>query len=182
MSFIDIAIIIALIYATWKGFSKGFIIELFTFLALFLGLYAGIHFSDYMSTILVDNFEIKNEYLPTISFTIIFLIVGAMVYFGGKAIEKVIKIVQLSLVNKLLGIALGLLKMIFILGSIVLLIESYDEKGDFISQETKDKSILYEPIKKTVLLAIPAFEESTLFLKNTLIEGVELDVEVKLKE
>ncbi len=181
MSFIDIAILIALVYAIWKGFTKGLIIELFTFLALFLGLYAGIHFSDYVSEILVNNFEIKNEYLPTISFTVIFLLVGAMVYFGGKAVEKVIKIVQLSLLNKLLGIALSLLKMIFIVGSIVLLIESYDEKGDFISKETKEKSILYEPIKEAVLFAIPAFEESTLFLKNTLIDGVDIDVDVNLK-
>ena len=181
MSFIDIAILIALVYATWKGFSKGFIIELFTFLALFLGLYAGIHFSDFMSDVLLDNFEIKNEYLPTISFTVVFLIVGAMVYFGGKAIEKVIKIVQLSLVNKLMGIVLGLIKMIFIIGSVVLLIESYDEKGDFVSQETKSESILYEPIKNAVVMAIPAFEESSLFLKNTLIDGVELDVDIKVK-
>ncbi len=180
MSFIDIAILIALVYATWKGFFKGFIIELFTFLALFLGLYAGIHFSDYMSNILIDNFEIKNEYLPTVSFTLVFLLVGAMVYFGGKAVEKVIKIVQLSLLNKLLGIALSVLKMIFIIGSIVLLIESYDEKGDFISQETKEESLLYNPIKEAVLFAIPAFEESTLFLKNTLIEGVDLEVDVDM--
>ena len=101
MSFLDIIFVVALVFAAWKGFKKGFVIELFTFLALFLGLYAGIHFYDYISTILIEKFEFKNEYLPTISFTIIFLMVGAMVYFGGKAIEKVIKIIQLSLLNKL---------------------------------------------------------------------------------
>jgi len=94
MNFIDIIAVVALGYAIWKGFFKGFIIELFTFLALFLGLYAGIHFSDYAAGILTDNFDIKSEYVPTISFTVVFLLVGAMLFFGGKAIEKVSAAVQ----------------------------------------------------------------------------------------
>ncbi|MCO4813186.1 MAG: CvpA family protein [Flavobacteriales bacterium] len=175
MNFIDIIAVIGLSYAIWKGFFKGFIIELFTFLALFIGLYAGIHFSEYASNILIENFDIENEYVPTISFTIVFLIVGAMVFFGGKAIEKVVNIVQLSLLNKLLGVLLSLAKMIFILGAIILLVESYDEKGDILSDKAKNDSVFYSPIKSCVSMAIPAFEDSTLFLKNTLINGVEID-------
>lgn len=174
MNFIDVIVIITLAYAVWKGFFKGFIIELFTFLALFIGLYAGIHFSEYASNILIENFDIQSDYVPTISFTVVFLIVGAMVFFGGKAIEKVVSIVQLSLLNKLLGVLLSLVKMIFILGAIILLVESYDEKGDILSEKVKSDSILYKPIKSTVSFAIPAFEESTLFLKNTLINGVDM--------
>ena len=171
MSLIDIAFIIAIIFAAWKGFKKGFVIELFTFLALFLGLYAGIHFSDFISEMLKERFEIDGEFLPAISFTIIFLMVGAMVYFGGKAIEKVVKIIQLSLLNKLLGVFLSILKMVFVLGTIVILIEFYDEKNDFIDTETKNDSLFYSPLKSFVLFTIPAFEESTLFLKNSLVEG-----------
>lgn len=171
MSLIDIAFIIAIIFAAWKGFKKGFVIELFTFLALFLGLYAGIHFSDFISEMLKERFEIDGEFLPAISFTIIFLMVGAMVYFGGKAIEKVVKIIQLSILNKLLGVFLSILKMVFVLGTIVLLIEFYDEKRDFIDTEAKNDSLFYNPLKNVVLFAIPAFEQSTLFLKNSLVEG-----------
>tara|TARA_B110000285_G_scaffold182636_1_gene206490 strand:+ start:310 stop:867 length:558 start_codon:yes stop_codon:yes gene_type:complete len=175
MNFIDIIAVVALSYSIWKGFFKGFIIELFTFLALFLGLYAGIHFSEYVAGILSENFDIKSNYVPTISFTVVFLIVGAMVFFGGKAIERVVSIVHLSLLNKLLGVALSGIKMVFILGAIILLVESYDEKGDILPEEIKNNSLLYKPIKATVSFAIPAFEESTLFLKNTLINGVDLE-------
>lgn len=177
MNFIDILIIVLLGYAAWKGFKKGFIIELFTFLALFLGLYAGIHFSDFISNVLRENLGMTSDYVPAISFTIIFLAVGAMVYFGGKAIEKVIKIIQLSLVNKLLGIFFSVLKMIFIMGAVILLIESYNEKSDFISEETKSNSLFFYPVKKTVTLCIPAFEESTLFLKKTLTNGELIELE-----
>lgn len=182
MNFIDVIVVITLAYAVWKGFFKGFIIELFTFLALFLGLYAGIHFSDYAAGVLSDNFDIKSDYVPTISFTVVFLIVGAMVFFGGKAIEKVVSIAQLSLLNKLLGVMLSVIKMVFILGAIILLVESYDEKGDILPEEAKNNSILYKPIKSTVSFAIPAFEESTLFLKNTLINGVDIEEDPLQKE
>lgn len=168
MNYIDIFLIGCIGYAVWTGFRKGFIIELFTFLALFFGLYAGIHFSDFAAEFLETKVGLTSEYMPVISFTITFLLIGAMVYFAGKAIEKVVKVVQLSLLNKLGGILFSVSKMIFILGGIILLLESYDEKSDFIDEETKSGSLFYNPIKSITLFAIPAFEESTIFLKNTL--------------
>jgi membrane protein required for colicin V production len=171
MNFLDILIVCLLVYAAWKGFKKGFIIELFTFLALFIGLYAGIHFSDLISEFLMEKMDLSpSSYLPVISFLIVFLAIGAMIYFGGKALEKVIKVVQLSLVNKLLGIFFSVLKMIFIVGALLIMAESYDEKNDFVSQESKEASLLYYPFQTFVSTCIPAFEESTLFLKNVLLE------------
>lgn len=173
MNFIDFIFIGLIAYAAWRGFKKGFIIELFSFLALFIGLYAGIHFSDVAANGLKSSFNISSEYLPTISFTIVFLIVGAMVYFGGKALEKVVSVVQLSLANKFLGVFFSMLKMTFVFGGIILLMESYDEKGDFIDEDTKKASLIYYPVKKIVTVCIPAFERSTLFLKETLTNGVD---------
>lgn len=170
MNFLDFIFIALLLYAAWKGFKRGFVIELFTFLALFLGLYAGIHFSDFVSNVFREHLSVTTEYLPAISFTVIFLAVGAMIYFGGKAVEKLIKIIQLSLINKILGLFFSSLKMIFLMGAGILIIESYNEKEEFISEETKTKSLLFYPLKKVVTISIPAFEESTLFLKNALTE------------
>lgn len=162
---------------SWVGFRKGFIIELFTFLALFLGLYAGIHFSDYLSVLIAGEEEADSSYAATISFTLIFLAVGAMVYFGGKALEKLIKVVQLSLINKLLGSFFGLVKGVFLIGAGILIFDSFDEKNDFIKQDTKDDSLLYNPISGLVKWSIPAFEESTLFLKESLRDKELISIE-----
>ncbi len=176
MNFLDFIFIALLLFAAWKGFKRGFVIELFTFLALFLGLYAGIHFSNFVSIFLREHLNVTTEYLPAISFTLIFLAVGAMVYFGGKAVEKIIKIIQLSLINKILGFFFSLLKMIFLIGAGILIIESYNEKEEFISEQTKSNSLLFYPLKRAVTFSIPAFEESRLFLKNALTEEEELPV------
>lgn len=171
MNFIDVVIIAALIYAGWKGFKKGLVIELFTFLAFFLGLYAGIHFSDYLAGLLIEESEAQHSYMPALAFTLVFLGIGAMVYFGGKAIEKVVKIAQLNLLNKLLGVFFSLLKMIFAIGVIILLMESYDKSESFVSKETREGSLIYRPTKKIVTFCIPAFESSMLVLKDTLFDA-----------
>ena len=165
MNYLDILLVLPLIYGAWRGFKKGFIIEIFTLLALLVGIYAGIHFSDFMSNLLKNN-GVTTKYLPVIAFTITFLGVGAMVYFAGRALEKVIKAVALSPLNKFAGLLFGLLKILYICSALLVILESIDEKSDFIPTEQKEGSLLYIPVKETSLKTIPALRASTLFLKN----------------
>lgn len=168
MNLLDILIILPIGFGIYRGFKKGFIIELFTFLALFIGLYAGIHLSDGVSNFLKEQFSMTSEHLPVIAFTVTFLLIGAMVYFAGIAIEKAVKVVRLSLPNRLLGGVFGGLKMILFTGTAIILLQSYDEKSDIISDESKSGSLLFLPVENTTAAIIPALKESTLFLKNTL--------------
>lgn len=166
MNFIDVLILVPIIYAGYKGFKHGFIIEVFTLLALFVGLYAGIHFSDFLAAFLKKSFSWDSEYLPIISFTLVFLGVGAMVFFAGKAIEQVVKVTNLTPFNKLLGIFFGVVKMLYIVSVVLVIGESYDEKGDFIPEEKKENSLLYKPVKAISTYTIPGMENSTIFIKN----------------
>lgn len=187
MNFIDILIIIPLIYAGYKGFKHGLIIEVFTLLALFVGLYAGIHFSDFIAAFLKKSFSWNSEYLPIISFTIIFLAVGAMVFFAGKTIEQMVKVVHLTPINKFFGVFFGILKMLYILSVILVITESYDEKGDFFPEEKKEKSLLYNPVKAISTYSIPGMDSSTIFIKNAFKSesdstGLTIDQVLRAKE
>lgn len=186
MNFIDIIILVPLAYAAWHGFRKGFIIEIFTLLALLVGIYAGIHFSDWTSEKIETTIEIEANYLPVVAFTITFLAVGAMVYFAGKMIERMLKVVNLSPVNKLLGVLFGMLKMLYTLSILIILIETYDERGHFIPEKLKKESLLYEPVKVTASATIPAIQESSIWIKNNVNdalfeEDVTVDDVVRLK-
>lgn len=130
-----------------------------------VGIYAGIHFSDYVSNALSKN-GVTTKYLPVIAFTITFLGVGAMVFFAGKALERVIKVVAMSPLNKMAGLLFGFLKMLYICSAILIILESIDEKNDFIPTEQKQGSLLYVPVKETSLQTIPRLRESTLFLQG----------------
>ena len=167
MNFVDIVILVPLLYAAWVGFRKGLIIEVFTLLALLVGIYAGIHFSDWTSNLIKDRINIEGRYLPVVAFTLTFLGVGAMVFFAGKMIERMLKVVNLSPVNKILGLFFGVIKMLYTLSILIILIETYDERGNFIPKDIKQESFLYNPVKLTASATIPAIEESTIWLKNS---------------
>ena len=53
MHYIDIVILIPLLWGAYRGFMKGFIVSISTFLALILGVYGAINFSDFVSKFLI---------------------------------------------------------------------------------------------------------------------------------
>ena len=187
MNFIDILILIPVIYSAWKGFKHGLIIEVFTLLALVVGIYAGIHFSDFAAKTLKESFSWDSKYVPVVSFTVTFLAVGAMVYFAGKAIERVVKLTGLTPLNKGFGVFFSVLKMVYFISVFIILIESYDEKSDFFPEKTKEESVLYNPVKKVSTATIPGISESTIFLKNAFKSesdstGLTVDEVIRAKE
>ncbi|MCE3296601.1 MAG: Colicin production protein [Crocinitomicaceae bacterium] len=163
VNFLDIIILIPLAYAAWVGFKKGFIIEVFTLMALFLGLYAGIHFSEFASNGIQKLTGWNSSYLPAVSFTLTFLAVGAMVYFAGKALEKIVKLTLLSPLNKIGGVIFALLKGSYIVSVVLLLLSSYDKNNKFIPLESKNNSLLYHPMVKLSSSTIPGFRNSSFF-------------------
>lgn len=171
MNFVDIIILVPLLYAAWVGFRKGLIVEVFTLLALLVGIYAGIHFSDWTSNLIKDKIDIEGKYLPVVAFTLTFLGVGAMVFFAGKMIERMLKVVNLSPVNKIMGLVFGVIKMLYTLSILIILIETYDERGSFIPKDVKEESFLYNPVRLTASATIPAIEESTIWLKNSVSDN-----------
>lgn len=187
MNFIDILLIIPIIYFAYKGFKNGFIIEIFTLLALLVGIYAGIHFSDGTANLMRENWGFDSEYLPIIAFTFTMLAVGAMIYFGGKFLEKVVDISGLSIANKLGGLGFAIVKALYILSVLIVMLESYDEKGDFMTEESKNASLLYHPVKNVSTTTIPYLKESALFVKDSLMynadsTGLTLDQIIEAKQ
>ena len=163
MEIIDLIILIPLIYGAWKGFKKGFIMELFTILALLVGLYAAFHFSDKITEMIVGKTHEKPGYLPAISFLLLFLAVGAMVYFGGKALEQVLKIAQLSFLNKGIGALIGILKWGYLIGCIFVFIQSIDTNERFITKKNKENAILYPAVTGLVSITIPGVTKTRIF-------------------
>lgn len=164
MNGIDIIIILPIIFFAWRGFKKGLIIEVFTLLALLVGIYIGINFSDFIADALRKNLGMTSEYVPVIAFTITFLGVGAMVYFAGVMLEKAVNLAALKMVNKMFGMGLGIIKALYLISVIIVILEAYDEKSQFIPDSSKENSLLYHPMQQISLQSIPALKYSDLFM------------------
>ncbi|MBI2258311.1 MAG: CvpA family protein [Flavobacteriia bacterium] len=170
-SLIDLFFIVPLIYAAYQGYKKGFILHFFTLLALFAGLYVSIYFSDWVHNKITKTFELKQTWPFTISFVLCFLAVGAMVFFAGKALEKIVKITMLSPLNKLAGSIFSVLKTAFILSGIIYFIALNDKEAALEKKEIIQNSFLYRPLKGVLLYSIPKYKESKL---DTLLDKVKM--------
>jgi membrane protein required for colicin V production len=163
MKMLDLIILLPLIYGAYKGYKRGFIMSLFMLLAVIVGLYAAFHFTDVIVSYGQEHFEWTSKYISPITFLSLFLVVGAGVYFGGKVLESVIKLAKLSVLNSLAGALLGLLQWTYFIGSLLLMLISFDQKETIISKETKQHSLILPVMTSVLHGSIPGVSSSTLF-------------------
>jgi len=155
MNFLDIILIIPIIWLAYKGFKKGLIIELTSLLALILGVYLAYYFSDYAADFLRDMFNVGEKYMSIISFALTFIVVVVAVFAIGKMLEKFIDIILLGFINKLAGSFFGILKAVFILSIIIYIINGFDHNQNIISNKLRDNSLLYNPISSVAEIILP---------------------------
>ena len=163
MKMLDLIILLPLIYGAYKGYKRGFIMSLFMLLAVIVGLYVAFHFTDVIVDYGMKHFEWTSKYISPITFLSLFLVVGAGIYFGGKVLESVIKLAKLSVLNSLAGALLGLLQWTYFVGSLLLMLISFDQKEKIISKETKQHSIILPVMTSVLHGSIPGVSSSSLF-------------------
>ncbi|MEK6614896.1 MAG: CvpA family protein [Bacteroidota bacterium] len=159
MNYIDIILCVPLLWGLYKGFSKGLIIEAASIASLWLAVWGGIKFSDFLTGFFRDLLGGTSPYLPVISFAVIFLGILILVYAIAKLIERLAKTVSLGFVNKLAGGIFGMLKVGLILSVLIFVLNAVEKNIQLIPAETKQKSLLYEPVGKIAGMIIPGLRE-----------------------
>lgn len=138
MNYLDILILIPIVWFAYKGFSHGFIREIFAIIALILGLYCSFPLTDDISQ------WIGNENIPQAVYTAIcFLLIIILTSVIGKLVEKIIKLIIPELINNLAGSIFSIAKVLTICSMILFFIESIDSKERILTKEVKEKSFLY---------------------------------------
>lgn len=161
MSYLDIIIIIPLLWGAFKGFKKGLIIELTSLIALIAGIWLAVNFSTFVSDVLSSKIFVNSTVMSIISFAIVFIGVVILVYFVGKSIEKFIKLIALGLINRVLGSIFGVLKFAFLLSVVLFFAETVDNKINILDEDAKNKSILYNPVKSSAPIIISLFKKES---------------------
>jgi membrane protein required for colicin V production len=137
---IDVAFILIIIVAVFKGLSKGFIVGIFSFISFIIGLAAALK----LSSVVAHHFENQAgafaKWLPVISFAFVFIVVVLLVNIGARIIRKTISIAMLGWLDKLGGVLLY----IFIYTIIFSVILFFAEKTSLIKPETVAASTVYD--------------------------------------
>jgi membrane protein required for colicin V production len=113
LSKIDIAITVLLSLGAYFGYKRGFLAELFFFTALVLGVLIGFKFTGWGVSYLHERFNADTEFLPYLSFFIIFIAVVVLVIFIGNRIKHLMDETFLGKVDSIAGALLGLMKYAF---------------------------------------------------------------------
>ena len=103
---IDIIFVIVIILAVFKGYKRGLIVGLFSLIAVIIGLAAAMKLSAVPADYIGKNVNISQQWLPVISFAVVFIIVVLLIRLGANAIERTVEVVALGWLNKLGGIFL----------------------------------------------------------------------------
>ena len=155
MNYLDIIIVLASLWAAFRGFTKGFVIALASLIALIGGIYIAIHFSDYTAEYLNKWFIPNPQYLKIISFAVTFLLVVIIVLLIAYLIDILIKATGLGIVNRLFGVVFNVLKMALILSVIMCLFNYAGDIKPIIPEKHKQESVLYLPVSKIAPAIFP---------------------------
>ena len=159
MNVIDIIILVCCIPALFHGFSKGFVSQAISLIALVVGVWLSFKFSVPFGDWLKSFADLPGTVLHIIAFALILTIVMLVLTLIGKAIEKVVKLALLGWLNKLLGIVFALLKAVLIIGLVIIIFDAIYNLIPFVSSDTLNESVLYNPIKSIANTVFPFLKE-----------------------
>lgn len=159
MNWIDIVIVVILILSMVMGFINGLVKEVASLAALILGIWGAIKFSTFTAEKLYDYFDMTGQYVGIIAFLITFGIIVVIIHFIGILADKVIDAVSLGFVNRLLGIAFGLLKSVLIMSVFFVVLNAIDTRRPFLPKERIEESMFYNPISDIAPVIFPIIGE-----------------------
>src|SRR5687768_52066 len=100
---IDIIVVVLLVLAVIKGLQRGLIVGLFSLVAIIIGLAAAIKLSAVVAGYIGNSVKVSDQWLPIISFAVVFIIVVLLVRLGANVIQRLVETVTLGWVNRIGG-------------------------------------------------------------------------------
>ena len=146
LSFIDFIIVVVLFWAIYRGYARGAIIHSVALLVLLAGIGISSKLSYLIYDLVQSRARVSLYHLPVFIFA--FLLVPS-VYVSHLVSKKVIgnigKVPQ-GMINRMLGIAVNVVKYLYIMSAVLILVYKLDASYDYIHLEEKKRSRLYFPV------------------------------------
>ena len=151
MNWIDIVLIIPLLWAARVGYRDGVIAQLGGIAGVLLGVWLAFRFSAQVGVWLNLPEAIRSE----AAFLIIIVAVVIVVGLFGKLLGRLFDSVGLALVNKFGGVLLALVKMSLMLSVLIMGFELVNNSTKWVDRKTIESAILYEPVQKVSSAVFP---------------------------
>lgn len=134
---LDIALGIPLLLWGLKGLRDGLVKEALGLFGLILAIMLSFSFMEEMHALLVGWFDSDPSWLPLASAGIIFIAVMSITQLVIFALNKSLEAAALNGINRLLGMAFGLLKSGIVLSAILMLLAGFNKPDEQIRSGSK---------------------------------------------
>jgi len=160
MNYLDIIIVVTLLYGLIKGFSNGLVKEVTSLLALIIGVYVAINFSEYLEPKFIDILDVYQRFVPVLAFGVLFLVSVLSIKAIGFIVDKLTKALALGVFSRLFGGVFGFLKVVVIFSFLLFFVTEYS----LLSKETKSGSVLFVPLTKVANIINPQLNKHQFIL------------------
>lgn len=152
MNFLDVGIGLFLVVGLFQGLKNGFFVEVASLIALVAGIYGAIHFSYVAGEYLAQQVDWSERNITIIAFAATLFAIVLLVHLMGRLLTAVVHFVLLGFLNKIAGGIFGMLRIAVVLGALFAFFTRFGPSLSFISEETKEESLLYEPLHEVGVL------------------------------
>lgn len=150
---LDIIFAVIIVLAILKGYQNGLVVGLFSLVAVTIGLAAAMKLSTFVAGYIGKTVKVSDQWLPIISFAVVFFIVILLIRLGARVIEKTVELAMLGWVNKVGGVIL----FAAIYTTVFSVLLFYAEQMKLIQPETITKSVTYSFVEPWGPKAINGF-------------------------
>jgi membrane protein required for colicin V production len=169
ISILDLVIGLPACMWVWFGYRQGLIRSLFSTVTLFLSVWISVKYSEKADPAV--SLFVSSKYTPLFSFLLIFIISLILLYLSSKILTQLSDSVGLGILNRPLGALFGAAKVVLFFSAIICMIDGTKLESRIIPSGEKDKSVLYEPVKRTGLWLMPILNSFKKDVKETVTQG-----------
>lgn len=157
MNYLDVILIIPLLYGLVMGVKRGFVKEAVMLVAIAMGVFVAKQLSSPMAVLLQEHIGISQRVAQPLSYFVVVLVFVGGMYILAWMLTKILKAMKLSTVNRIFGAVLGTLKWVLILSVVLNFVAVIDKYVPVKSKPAVRNSKLYTPIENASEFYKPYF-------------------------
>jgi len=158
MNYIDLILILPIIWGAIRGFKRGFLVEITTLVGLVAGIFLAVIITDIVGRVLAGMVTWNLLPVKFLTFVIIFVLVMVAITVLAKVIGHVLRTVHLNLLNRIAGLAAGAAKLALILSILMVFVNYLNPHITILSERAREGSFLLAFIESLIHYVVPTRE------------------------
>lgn len=154
MNFLDIIIILPMLWALWSGWRNGIFIQV----GIIAGLVVGIFLAYFIGDAVNSWLNVTNPVGKIVTYVALAGVALVAVVMVARFVSEALSFAGLGVLDNVGGSILSLVKMTIIVSVVLCLFQWINNKKEMISEATLEKSALYYPVMKVTSYAFPYME------------------------